>query len=45
MDSMETKDKQEKMAANLALEQFRLKAQETNVLITNQYKDLVDQIR
>lgn len=45
MDCIEAEDKQEKMAANLALEEFRLKAQETNVLITNQYKDLVDQIR
>ncbi|CAO1315145.1 unnamed protein product [Diamesa hyperborea] len=44
MDCVETDEKKEKMAANLALEEFRLKTQETNALITHQYKDLVDQI-
>ena len=45
MDCTDTEDKQGKMAANLALEEFKLKANETNVLITKQYKDLADQIR
>lgn len=45
MDCIETEDRQEKMAANLTLEEFQLKSNETNILITKQYKDLADQIR
>lgn len=45
MDCIEVEDKEDKMAAISVMEEFQKKAEETNALITNQYKELADQIR